>query len=222
MTERSRSQAEEMRGFGIRGAQMATRTAPPSAEANNQDVFIWALYLLGGADKDVDVEDIYLKSFELAPARLGWRTRPDLPDYKKTAKALQSIEATTHVGLVHRTSAYLRRLTVEGVAWVQRYEPLLAATYGQAPVPAAATNQHERLRRRLKASAAYVGWKNGDELDLFDLADAFECSAGSPEAVWASRLEEARRAAQVLADEELACFVTSTSGFLTARRGGRT
>lgn len=74
------------------------RSAPPSVEANNQDVFIWALYLLGGADRDVDVENIYLKSFELTPARLGWRTRPDPPDYKKTAKALQSIEATTHIG----------------------------------------------------------------------------------------------------------------------------
>ena len=205
---------------GVSLDNSALRTDPPSTEANNQDVFIWALYLLGGADKDVDVEDIYLKSFELAPARLGWRTRPDLPDYKKTSKALQSIEATTHVGLVHRTSAYLRRLTVEGVAWVQRYEPLLAATYGQAPVPAAATNQHERLRRRLKASAVYAGWKAGDDLDLFDLADAFECSAGSPEAVWSGRLEEARRAAQVLADEELAGFVNATSGFLTDRRGG--
>ena len=32
-----------------------TRSAPPSVDANNQDVFIWALYLLGGADRDVDV-----------------------------------------------------------------------------------------------------------------------------------------------------------------------
>jgi hypothetical protein len=202
-------------------ADPALRTAPPNAEANNQDVFIWALFLLGGADKDIDVEDIYLKSFELAPARLGWRTRPNLPDYKKAAKALQSIEATTHVGLVHRTSAYLRRLTVDGVAWVQKYEPLLATTYGQAPVPAAATNRHERLRRRLKASAVYSSWKACNGLDLFDLADAFECSAASPEGVWSGRLEEARRAAQVLADDDLVDFVEAASNFLNARRGGR-
>ena len=67
---------------------MSIRTEPPSSIPNNQDVFVWALYLLGGADQDVDVEAIYLKCFELAPARLAWRTRPDLPDYKKISTSL--------------------------------------------------------------------------------------------------------------------------------------
>ena len=83
------------------------RKDPPSSEANNQDVFVWALYLLGGADKDVDVEEIYLKCFELAPARLGWRTHPEIADYKKTSKALQSIEATTHVELSKQSNLLL-------------------------------------------------------------------------------------------------------------------
>ena len=64
------------------------RTSPPSDTANNQDVFLWALYVLGGADRDVDVEDIYLKCFEMAPARLGWRTQPQLPQYKKLRRHL--------------------------------------------------------------------------------------------------------------------------------------
>jgi hypothetical protein len=101
------------------------RNEPPSPEANNQDVFVWALYLLGGADRDVDVEEIYLKCFELAPARLGWRTHPEIPDYKKTSKALQSIEATTHVGLLHRPHKYSRRLTLEGIKWVEAYKEIL-------------------------------------------------------------------------------------------------
>lgn len=198
-----------------------TRTAPPSPEANNQDVFLWALYLLGGADRDVDVEDIYLKSFELAPARLGWRTRPDLPDYKKTAKALQSIEASTHVGLVHKTSSYMRRLSTEGVRWVEAYRDILATTYGAAPVPAAATNQHERRRQRLKSSPVFVTWQATGDLDVFDLADAFECSAASPAGVWNGRVEEARRAADVLADDDLTDFVEAVTAFLRDREGKR-
>ena len=66
---------------------------PPSFEANNNDLLVWSLFLLGGAEKWVDVEDIYLKAFELGPARLSWRTRADIPDYKKVSKALQSVEA---------------------------------------------------------------------------------------------------------------------------------
>ena len=114
-----------MRGQGK--PKGAPRSAPPSEEPNNQDVFIWALYLLGGADLDIDVEAVYLKSFKLAPARLGWRTHPEIPDYKKTAKALQSVEASTHVGLVQRQGPYHRRLTAEGVRWVEANRAQLEA-----------------------------------------------------------------------------------------------
>ena len=108
----------------------APRRAPASGVPNNQDVFVWALFQLGGAEHDVDVEAIFLRSFDLAPARLGWRTRPDLPDYKKAAKALQSVESKTHVGLVHRTSPYLRRLTTAGTVWVEQNRSILERRQG--------------------------------------------------------------------------------------------
>jgi len=191
------------------------RVAPPNNDANNQDVFIWALYLLGGADRDVDVEEVYLKSFQLAPARLGWRTHPEIPDYKKTAKALQSIEAKTHVGLVHRTSAYLRRLTLAGVKWVEAYKPILEANYESSePVRAAASNEHERRRKMLRESQAFAGFRAGSPPDLFDLADAFECSAASPANVWKGRIEEARRSADVLQDVQLTEFVSFVHNFV--------
>jgi hypothetical protein len=197
------------------------RTAPPSGEPNNQDVFIWALYVLGGADKDVDVEEVYLKSFELAPARLGWRTHPEIPDYKKTAKALQSIEAATHVGLVHRTSAYLRRLTVAGVHWVETYKSILEGNYsGEQPVRAAATNEHERRRVSLKSAKSFIVFLGGNTADLFDLADAFECSAASPGNVWKGRIEEAHRTADVLQDKELMDFVEYARSFIQINIGG--
>jgi hypothetical protein len=37
----------------------------------NSDVFLWALYELGGADEFVDVEEAFIKAFELAPLRLS-------------------------------------------------------------------------------------------------------------------------------------------------------
>lgn len=194
------------------------RVKPPSDEANNQDVFIWALYLLGGADADVDVEAVYLKSFELAPARLGWRTRPDLPDYKKTAKALQSVESSTHVGLVQWQGPYARRLTAEGVRWVERNIDILRSTYeGHRPVPGTTTGVHERLRKRLRESNAFSEWQQGQPLDLGDLSDAFECSAASPAATWRLRLEEAKRVGHVLSDQPLLEFVDAAHSNLSSR-----
>jgi hypothetical protein len=203
------------------GLAKGIRVAPPSLEPNNQDVFIWALYILGGSDRDIDVEDVYLRSFDLAPARLGWRTRPDIPDYKKTAKALQSIEASTHVGLVHRTSAYTRRLTAEGVRWVEQYVDILERNYaGGTVVRAAATNSHERRRKAIRASAQFRSWKRGEALDIVELSDAFECNAGSPASVWRSRIEEARRVCDVTQDTELAEFVECADELLAVKIGG--
>jgi hypothetical protein len=194
------------------------RITPPSTEANNQDVFIWALYLLGGADSDVDVEAVYLKSFELAPARLGWRTQPKIPDYKKTSKALQSVEASTHVGLVHKVGPYTRRLTAEGAAWVERYRDILESTYSSSrPVAPAKQSNHENLRRAIKNSLAFKNWRDNEVFDISDLADALECSAASPRRVWKGRIEEVRRAADVTADQELSLFANMAEIFLRSR-----
>ena len=190
------------------------RTNPPSTAANNQDVFIWALFVLGGSDREIDVEDIYLKAFEMAPARLGWRTRPDLPDYKKASKALQSVEAKTHVGLVHRTHSNARKLTANGVAWVEMYRKVFEQVYSRGPVAAANTNVHEKRRKSLHESKAWSVWSKDGSLDLFKLSEALTCSPGSPVAIWKSRVEEVSRAGNVLQDKELIRFADAISVFV--------
>lgn len=184
------------------------RTTPPSDSANNQDVFLWALYILGGADRDVDVEEIYLKCFELAPARLGWRTRPEIPDYKKTSKALQSVEATTHVGLIHRPHQYSRRLTIEGINWVEAYKAILERVYSKQSVAASTnTNMHERTRQAIKESGSWrVFESDPTQLDIADIAALLRCTATSPQETWKSRILDVKRAAEVLGDEALADF----------------
>lgn len=197
-------------GWQAKGMSSATsvRKDPPSPEANNQDVFVWALYLLGGADKDVDVEEIYLKCFELAPARLGWRTHPEIPDYKKTSKALQSIEATTHVGLLHRPHKYSRRLTLEGIKWVEAYRSILEKNYSKAIVQASkTTNQHERKRHELKKSDAWAKFLiDPSTVEISDAAAALQCSAASPMSVWSGRVNDLRRTGDLLSDESILNF----------------
>lgn len=197
------------------------RNEPPSPEANNQDVFVWALYLLGGADKDVDVEEIYLKCFELAPARLGWRTHPEIPDYKKTSKALQSIEATTHVGLLHRPHKYSRRLTLEGVKWVEAYKAILEKNYSKATVLASkTTNQHERRRHELKKSDAWAKFLiDPSTVEMSDAAAALQCSAASPISVWSGRVNDLRRTGDLLSDESILSFADFVEAqFISGRK----
>ncbi len=184
------------------------RTDPPSDTANNQDALVFALYLLNGADKDVDVEEMFLKCHELAPARLSWRTRPDIPDYKKVSKALQSVEASTHVGLFHHTNQYARRLTLDGVRWVETYLPILEKVYSNSPVQASkTTNMYERKRHEIKSSDVWNLYKtDSNSLTIVDFASVLQCSAASSPVTWASRVHDVKRAADVLTDNELMSF----------------
>ena len=190
------------------GDETGMRTNPPSNQPNNQDVFVWALYLLGGADKDVDVEEIYTKCFKLAEARFGWRTRPDLPDYKKLSKALQSVEAKTHAGLLLRPHEYSRRLSVEGVRWVETYQETLLKNYSQGKVQASfSTNQYERRRQEVKSDLVWRQFlTNPETLTSVELASVMNCTAASTDATWKTRINELRRASDVLGDEELMRF----------------
>jgi len=187
---------------------------PVGSRLSNQDVFVWALHLLGGSDHPVDVEDIYLKCFELAPARLGWRTRPDLPDYKKTSKALQAVEAKTHVGLIVRVDQYNRRLSAAGRDWIQANSDVLIQRYSSANSVAATTRSpHERLRRRIRASHIFTE----SNLDLASIAEILECSPASDRSVWNARVEQLQIAADALQDDSLRDFCIRITAVLKSK-----
>lgn len=189
-------------------SKKSVRTDPPNEAPNNQDALVFALYLLNGADRDVDVEEMFLKCHELAPARLSWRTREDIPDYKKVSKALQSVEASTHIGLFHHTNKYARRLTLDGVRWVETYLPILEKVYTKSAVQASrATNMHERKRQAIKNSDVWHFYKTDpNSLTVVDFASVLQCSAASSAVTWASRVHDVKRAADVLQDYELMLF----------------
>lgn len=187
------------------------RSAPPSMEANNTDVFVWALYLLGGDSKQVDVEDIYLKTFEIAPARFGWRTRPDLPNFKKTAKALQEVEAKSHVGLLQSLGANYRRLSQKGVDWVEAYKPILEKNYGAKSLVAAPANSDTaRAVKNLKANEIWESWLNGAPLSLSMVAVLLQVSKTTPRAIWEDRFADLQALASRTNDAEIAKFASES------------
>ena len=197
------------------------RKDPPSPEANNQDVFVWALYLLGGADKDVGVEDVCLKCFEIAPARFSWRTHPELPDGVKGLKALSVAENKTHVGLILRPNKFNCRLTLDGIKWVEAYIAILEKNYSKAIVQASkTTNQHERRRHELKKSDAWAKFLiDPKTVEISDAAAALQCSAASPMSVWSGRVNDLRRTWDLLSDESILNFADFVEAhFISGRK----
>lgn len=199
----------------IGGECMEHNVAPES----NSKLFVWALFLLDGASKHVDVEDIYLKCFEVAPKRFSWRTRPDLPDSKRASKALA--EAEKHTDFILKINPYTRRLSAEGLAWIESQLPQLQKAFGEAEVPPPRTNQHMRLQRDLKSHAIWKSFEDGTESDLIHiLADALRCSPASPHAVWGTRFSALEIAANHLQDPELLEFLKFAVAVYEDSKGG--
>jgi hypothetical protein len=186
----------------------------PSAQHNNGDLLLWALYTVGGAGRWVDVEEVYLAAFRLAPARLAWRTRPDLPNYKICARGLQDLENAKeprYGGLLEKRGPHHRKLTLQGVTWCEAHSDMLAGLYGGAIVPSAAPQDDARRLRSVTRSEAFRVWSATNVLStpVWELAELFRCLPDSSGAIWHSRLDEHALAARRNGRADVEAFLES-------------
>ena len=168
---------------------------PPSVVHNNSDLSVYACYLAGGYERWLDVEELYLKAFELAPARLSWRTRPDLPDYKKCNRIFEVSDPTRGKNLqrlILKRGKYQCKLSDEGYAWCLQYASILQSLYKGGVVPTAAVQEASRVIRNLEKTEAFKKFiKTGKiESPRWELAEAFQCIVDSDEVVWIGRFDQ--------------------------------
>ncbi len=164
-------------------------------EVANWEIFLWALYQLGGASQFIDIEDVSLECFRIAPSHFRWRTKKDLPDYKKCAKALQEAEARRPQKLIKSSDAYARQLTAEGQKWIEINSPRLTQILNSGiPVPEPKIRPTSRMMAEIERSELFVQWKEIGKIpqEKWQMADLLHCSPDSSPAIWTARLESAR------------------------------
>lgn len=182
-----------------------------SEPVTNSDVFLWALYELGGDEDFVDVEGVFIRAFELAPLRLSWRTRPDLPDLKKCSKALCDAEGRRPLLLVKR-GPEMRRLTAEGQKWIEdNFERLAESLRSNQTVKAPRTRAPARLINDAPRSAAHKTWTDRGEItdEKWRIAEMLRCSPDTPRSVFRQRLETLRSAAYAAGRDDALSFLDS-------------
>lgn len=186
----------------------------PSVEVINWEIFLWALFHLGGSCQFVDVEDVALECFRLAPTRFSWRTRGDLPDFKKCSKALQDAEARTPHLLVKSPDKYARQLTAEGQMWIESNQDRLSKILDRGvPVPEPSGRPSSRLLAEIENSPPFVLWQAYGTLprEKWRMAEVLRCTPDSSPDTWACRLASARGIAYHMGKDNLLRFLDAVA-----------
>jgi hypothetical protein len=181
----------------------------PVSELTNWEIFVWALSRLGGATEFVDVENVFVTCFQLAPTRFAWRTREDLPDYKKCSKALRDAEARRPRLLIKTRDGLERQLTVEGQEWVRAHEArMVAILHSGKAVQEPRSRPRVRMLAAVERSDAYQQWLSQKQLpEKWEAAELLRCSPDSDRRIWSDRLEVLRAAANGAGHAEILRFL---------------
>jgi hypothetical protein len=181
-------------------------------EIANWEIFLWARHRLGGSSHLVDVEDIFMECFAIAPARFSWRTRKNLPDYKKCAKALQQAEEKSRQPklLIKTRNAYARQLTVEGQQWIEANAIRLSKILeNELPVPEPKQRPTSRMLIDIERSEPFILWKVTKKIpkEKWKIAEVLHCSPDSNPETWDNRLQSARSVANVAERKQIIDFL---------------
>ncbi|MBI1955082.1 MAG: hypothetical protein HYS38_01670 [Acidobacteria bacterium] len=172
----------------------------PTKELSNIDVALFALYRIGGAQHPVDMEDIAIKCWELAPKKFSWKKYPKYPESEPARIALFDAAKPKYGKLVRgRNKRTGWMLTVAGIDYVRarlpEFEPLVS---GEKEV----VSQHRKQDRyfaALEKEPAYKQFLEGKSCELIaphEFTQFLRCSLDSSQSVLRDRIERVKSRAR--------------------------
>ena len=90
-----------------------------SKSLSNYEIVTLAVYLLGGGSLTVDIEDIAVKTNEIAPGRFAWRKYPNQINIDHVGSALREAKKPRKGALLLGSSKEGWLLTERGLAFAQ-------------------------------------------------------------------------------------------------------
>ena len=163
---------------------------------DNPEIIPFALYELGGAGRFIDVEDIFLRCFEVAPERFRWRKHP-IANYKTLSKALRDFEGRHSKLLLKTEDGLSRQLSKEGIDWVNARLELFREVLSRPGTNPPTRRREQKLLNEFSSHRLVRAFEKGHSEDLqkYEVADLLLCAPDSPTDVWEERLETYRSAA---------------------------
>jgi hypothetical protein len=194
-------------------------TAQPAG--SQVDYVLLALLEAGGADRFVDIEEIAVHAYRLAPTLFRWRNYAEYPSAELTRMALRHAEGRNGSLFVTGNGGRARRLNAKGLHLAQ--EALKRVSGGEAE-PKRVERPATRGLARMLNHPAFAKWQKGGIVSVtrYDLADMLQCTPSSPALVFRDRLELSQTMAEQWERSELSAFLADAKENLEATLAGGT
>jgi hypothetical protein len=141
------------------------------------EVVTLAVYLLGGAQRAIDTEDIAVRAHDLAPGRFSWKKYPDQINLELIRVYLS--DAKTRGEMLVGSGRTGWRLTQKGLKWAEQAAPsidgvLTSRSRAQLRSGSIDEQRWRRERSRILSMTAWKMWNGGDrEIPSVDAKEVF-------------------------------------------------
>ncbi len=189
---------------------------------SNVDIAVYALAILGGAERIIHTEQIAAKCFELANVRFSWvlpAYRGKWPDKEIVRTALEDGKKEINGALVQGkhardTSKDGWRITPRGVEWITKNKGRIAKALKQK-TPSLPKREAERFARKLRTDISFKHFKETGSLDgvsSYMFTDMLGCAPDASNDIIGEKFSRLFATAKLVNDVELIKFLEACEG----------
>jgi hypothetical protein len=137
-----------------------------------QEVAVYAVYLLGGAAHSIDTEDVAVRCHEIAPRLFSWKKYKEQINLEIVRVNLSNAKKAQNGRLLTGSGRAGWRLTNRGLDWVRAREKAgyFRSSMDRPQISSKAGSidsvRRERERKRLIGSKAWNEWKATDQVSV--------------------------------------------------------
>jgi hypothetical protein len=184
-------------------------------QVSNVIIALDALERLGGARRYVDIEEVTLEAYRMAPERFSWRTKRDYPSWERVRTAFVHAnqgEQKRHGGplVVSSTDGSSWKLTVDGLAFVRLHAGRIERAVSRGARSSGGGTPSAKRIREIRKHPAFIAYENATpigDIARHELAELLLSPPDAPREAVRRKLDRARTAALDVRDHEVARFL---------------
>ncbi len=179
------------------------------------EVAATAVYLLGGASRSIDTEDVAVKCHELAGSLFSWQKYKEQINLELVRVSLSDAKKAKNGGLLSGSGREGWRLSSKGLDWMRarQHEADDIVTREQSPGRGKAGSidsvRRERERQRILGGEAWQAWRGNGAMSVRYVQQLFRIDEYTTERMIAIKV--ARLRAMFNAEDELSRFLSEAA-----------